>query len=494
MNITVSIEIGKESFANYEEIESACYNFGLAVGREFMKKIFESIDLELLAARDTSRYRSKGFQETSIKTKLGVVDYSRRVYEDRAVTEGIHCVHLLDQELGINPVGLVSPGVCELISSSICESTYRSTARQITELTGMTISAQGVWNIVQKLGNSQNELIGRYSKLASANQGLGEISTKILYEENDGVWLKLQGKSREENGPSKEMKAGIAYDGTTIYTSPNGKTRRTLDNKVAYAGFESIEEFHSHKEGIIANRYNIDEIELRVVNGDGAGWVQNYGAAEDTIVMLDPYHRNKKIRECVLDKEFQKTLTALLIEKRYDDLIECIEAQINSVEDEKEKFLLQELLSYYKNNKEALPGYYDRGMEIPETRDPGNIHHARMGSMESNIFTLIGNRMKGKRRCWSISGANNLAHLLCAYHTIGFEDLFAEVPTAPVPVEKEVLTAEDLALINAPIPRKKDYRDGKGYELPGNVSTTNSHYLLRNISQFSSLSEINFKC
>lgn len=37
--------------------------------------------------------------------------------------------------------------------------------------------------------------------------------------------------------------------------------------------------------------------------------------------------------------------------------------------------------------------------------------------MESNVFTLIGNRMKGRRACWSIDGGNNLAALLCRFYS-----------------------------------------------------------------------------
>ena len=78
-----------------------------------------------------------------------------------------------------------------------------------------------------------------------------------------------------------------------------------------------------------------------------------------------------------------------------------------------------------------MAGYYDRGIEIPAKREPGVLHHARLGSMESNIFTLIGNRMKGRRMNWSIEGANNLASVWCAYHTTGMESLLAAMPKEP---------------------------------------------------------------
>ena len=92
---------------------------------------------------------------------------------------------------------------------------------------------------------------------------------------------------------------------------------------------------------------------------------------------------------------------------------------------------LQDLQRYYTENKEALKGYYDRGIDIPETREPGVIHHACLGGMESNVFTYIGNRMKDGRCCWSIDGGNNLAVILCGYHSNGLEYIFAVLPEVP---------------------------------------------------------------
>ena len=51
--------------------------------------------------------------------------------------------------------------------------------------------------------------------------------------------------------------------------------------------------------------------------------------------------------------------------------------------------------------------------------------------MESNVFTIIGNRMKGRRSCWIIRGANNLARLLCLKHTTRLEGLFTGLEPLP---------------------------------------------------------------
>lgn len=456
MTITLTVEISKSEIKNFSGLVKEIYRISLGIGRELLKTALERLDDELLADRDTARYRCKGFQKTCIKTILGAVEYKRRVYVDEAAVESKRCVHLLDEELEIDKVGLVSEEVCQIAATAVCETTYRGAAELITETTGLNISAQGVWNMIQKLGKSQVSLIQRHAELAQLHKGTGALVTTLLYEENDGIWLKLQGRSRQEFGASKEMKVGIAYDGVQWAETKSGK-RRILDNKVAYASFENAKEFRKHKEGLVASRFDVDEIELRVYNGDGANWIRQRNSAH-CIDVLDCFHRNKKITECVKDPEFALLLRTHLYNKDIDLLLDCLEAQINSLSDPAETEKLRELQSYYTENKGSLTGYYDRGISIPETRKPGTIHHARLGSMESNVFTLIGNRMKGRRACWSEAGANNLAVLLCQRHTVGFENLFASLPALP---EKEPEFVDTLPLYGADkIPK----REGKGYE------------------------------
>ena len=288
-------------------------------------------------------------------------------------------------------------------------------------------------------------------------------------------------KSREESGPSKEMKVGIAYDGATWQIGKNKKKRRKLDNKVAHAAFESATEFKRNKEGIVASRFNVDEIELRVINGDGAQWIQKRSDVA-CISVLDKFHRNKKITECVRDEEFAKLIRNLLYEGKIEDVMNCLEAQINSVEDPIEQKKLKELYIYYRNNQDALKDYYDRDIEIPKTIEPGVVHHARLGSMESNVFTLIGNRMKGRRANWSIKGANHLASILCAYHTTGMQSIFGKQKELPA-TSSNIL--EPLPISVAKVQKKV----GHGYE-PEHTATLPNIPWLKQISSLKPLSEI----
>ena len=480
MTITVEVDFGKENISDFRDLAKAAFQYSLSFGRELVRRIVEERDDALREERDKARYINKGKRKTCLKTLLGDVEFERTVYVDKAVPEGQHCVFLLDEDLGIDTVGLVSPDACEAIANAICETTYRGAAQMLSETSGLTLSPQGVWDVVQKLGAYRGEQLERLRELAKAKKSEGCIETKLLYEEDDGVWLPLQGEDRKKYGPSKEMKVGIAYDGVLWSGGKNGKARRELHNKVAYTSFDSAAKYRERKEGLVASRFNVKGIELRIRNGDGAGWVQGFGNAD--INVLDVFHRNKALLTHVQDTERRETISKLLYDaKDIPKLLAYIEAMMNSEESPDVQEHYRTLLSYYKNNADGLLSAYDRGVAIPETSNPGVIHHARLGSMESNVFTLVGNRMKGRRACWSIRGATNLSNLLCLYHTTGFTGMFTgfEMPTAETPLpDWKPLSASKVPL-----------KVGKGYECRCRATVPNLPWL-KAITGCQSLTEI----
>ena len=112
MIITAEVDFGKKEIQTFDEIVSNVYDVALEFGRKLIVQMLETRDRELMETRDTKRYRSKGKQRTSIKTRLGVVEFQRQVYVDNTITEGIHCVHLLDEDLGIEKIELVAKDLC----------------------------------------------------------------------------------------------------------------------------------------------------------------------------------------------------------------------------------------------------------------------------------------------------------------------------------------------------------------------------------------------
>jgi hypothetical protein len=246
------------------------------------------------------------------------------------------------------------------------------------------------------------------------------------------------------------MKVAIAYDGA----KKAGKKRYILTNKVATANFETAKQFRKRKEGTIAATYKVDEIDHRLMNGDGANWI-NESAAPDTHFQLDHFHISQAITRYVSNEEARELMRNLLYSKQIDLLLDVIEAYSNSPEDEKEQKNYLELLRYFTNNKDFLIPCHRRGLDLPEP--PKDKVYRRMGAMESNIFTIIGNRMKGRRHCWSINGANNLARLLCLKTTGKLSETLQNLSSMALPERYAEEIESDLSAAKVPI------REGKGY-------------------------------
>lgn len=322
-----------ENKISFNEIERKISQIMNAEGRKMLREVLEAWDKELMESRDKEVYRHKGKQKTTVKTIMGEVEYSRVVYEIWGNGVKVGHGYLLDEAMGISCSGQLSDLLCAQIIEMSCKGSYRDASRTVSEMTGQTISHTTAWSVVQSAGKEIDGHEQRLAELASEARGSGDIETKVLFEEQDGISLYLQGKSRAEHGERKDMKLAIAYDGAR----KSGKNRYTLTNKVACANFEGIEDFVSRKEGVIAGAYNIDEVELRFLNGDGANWIRR-NLMDDTIhYQLDTFHRNKWITEKVSDEAVRKTIMQALYSNDPELLLHVIEVEAISTDDEMQR-------------------------------------------------------------------------------------------------------------------------------------------------------------
>ena len=63
-------------------------------------------------------------------------------------------MYLLDENLELDPIGLISTNMAELMVQGITELSYRECVAKISRMTGQSISAMGVWNVIQALGEN----------------------------------------------------------------------------------------------------------------------------------------------------------------------------------------------------------------------------------------------------------------------------------------------------------------------------------------------------
>ena len=402
--------IVNEELVSFKELEKKIYAYLCELGREITQQMLESYDEELAQSRDKKVYRGKGKRATSIKTVYGEVEYSRNVYRTETEDGQVAHVYLLDQAMQMDKIGLISTNLAEKIALTVTESPYRVTAEQISNTCGQSISAGGVWNMMQRLGERIDEEEVHAVKQMDADQTEGEKVIHVLFEEMDGVWLRMQ-DAHHKKMKKQEMKVFTMYEGWD--EEQEKRKRSTLVGKTMLAGMETSHDFHAKREACIRKKYAADEIKQRILNGDGGSWIKE-PYDPDAIFQLDRYHIYQEILRKISNKEAQKEVRRLFEEEKIDEMLEYIQIYATSVEspDEKDKSSKKamELYQYLNNNKRGLLAYNKQGVEIPAPQK--GILYKGMGIQETQNCTVITLRMKHRRMRWSVGGANNLAKAL----------------------------------------------------------------------------------
>ena len=122
----------------------------------------------------------------------------------------------------------------------------------------------------------------------------------VLFEEMDGIWLHMQDSSHKRM-KKQEMKVFTMYEGW----DKDQQRRSTLVGKTMLAGMESSRLFHEKREALIEKKYDVDEIQQRILNGDGGSWIkETYDP--DAIFQLDRYHVYQEILRKINDRSAQR--------------------------------------------------------------------------------------------------------------------------------------------------------------------------------------------
>ena len=403
--------IVKDNQVSFKELEKKVFDYVCLLGRLITKQILEDRDRELFEKRDRKKFRDKGLRSTSIKTIYGEVEYERHVYRITLEDGTRMHVFLLDREMKMDKIGLISSNLAERIAMTVTESPYRVAAETISEACGQTISAQGAWNLMQRLGEKISEEEKLEVSRMEADESTGTKSLPVLFEEMDGVWLHMQDE-HHKHMKKQEMKVFTMYEGWDAEKEKEG--RSTLVGKSMLAGMEDAKEFHEKKEAHIRKHYDADEVRQRVLNGDGGSWIRD-PHDPDVIFQLDRYHIQQEILRKIRDEKARASIRELLEGNKPDEMLEYIKIYADSVasDDEKDKASANamKLYEYLSNNKEGLLPYQNRETKMPEP--PKGVIYKNMGVQESQNCTVITLRMKHRRMRWSKNGANNLAKALC---------------------------------------------------------------------------------
>jgi len=449
-----------EEQLDFKSFEAEIFKIMCTIACELMRIYLELRDLSIMAMRDTKEYRYVEKRTTTIKTVMGEVTFRRVYYKKRS---GGY-VFLLDEAMGIDcGCGLISENLAEQIAVECTDKSFRKAASNINSFTGQGISAMGVWGAFQKYGKVIGQQTARLKELddSGSTGHLGNVSSPVIFEEFDDVWLSRQREKRLKPGEKAEgatqeprkkigkrpMHVGTAYTGWS--QSKGG--RYNTENKIAYASYGDVSGFTSIFGTLLRNCYDMDGVERIITNADGEEWIRTEAEASDSILQLDPYHRSKAVIKAVSDKGDRAMLFDAIGEKDVPKVLDTICDQLMKAQDESAFNKLAKLYGYFYDNRDILLTWQERGIELPAP--PEGITYRELGTQESSNCGIITQRMKNRKGSWSTEGANHMAQTLCFRNTVGLDAILGTLPEPP-PGEP---WAEPLSAAKSPL------HDGKGY-------------------------------
>ena len=86
---------------------------------------------------------------------------------------------------------------------------------------------------------------------------------------------------------------------------------------------------------MIAQEFDLDEVSQRILNADGASWIKKV-KDKSTCFQLDPFHRNKAVKEKIHEEAARDAILELLREEEIEELFQYLEIYRNSLSDEGE--------------------------------------------------------------------------------------------------------------------------------------------------------------
>ena len=419
---------------NFKELEKKIYKYTCEQACKMLSEILVNLDNMILEKRDKKAYRFKVFKHTCIKTIMGPVEIDRRVYKHVDENGKKSYRYLLDEYLDMETIGHMSANLVEKMIENATNVSLRKAAENVKEMTNQDVSHMAVWNVVQELGQriekQEDEKIKQYED-CKLN---GEKEVKVLFEEADGVWLCMQGKDRPKKGRKRELKLAVTYEG---WTRRSGKKEAYLvKNKRVSAGFIEPRKFKKLRDAKIAEEYNVDEIQTKIINGDGASWIKEGTDEEGVHFQLDPFHKSQAVLRNVSDKKEAGKLIKQLHEGQEEKALERItELMYECGGEEGPVKKLQKLQEYLNANKEGIRPYHLRdNIKMPEA--PEGLSYRHLGTAEHNICDVLAQRMKGRKMSWSIKGANNLSKILAEKFSGRLYETIDKLLSGVIPDEK----------------------------------------------------------
>lgn len=402
----------EHSELTFNIIEKKISDFLYEIGSDLLQKTLERIDDELFNDRDKTVYRYKGKRKRTLNTCFGSVTYQRRCYKEKINRDESQTIFLLDDTLDIELLGKSTLKQAVNLTNEASAESFRNVEKQNDFLMGCRPSHQTIKNRVYDIGHlleiSEMDRIQKYFN----NELDGKKQVQVLFEEKDGLFLSIQGEKHKGKNHKKEIKLAKVYEGWQPETVVS-KRYKTV-NTLYFAGYDKSEQFDAIVNSGITEIYDMDYLETKILNGDGASWISKEIDLDASIqYQLDFFHIYQKATRNISNSDDRKRIKNLIKNKKFDELVIECKKLYEMQSDDKEKEKLREVYNYYENNKDFLVRYMDRENFTLDTEQ----ELRDLGTMEGSVSNVLARRMKGKGLSWSMTGAEAIAKILCLNHS-----------------------------------------------------------------------------
>lgn len=412
---------------NFNSLEENIYKKVMKLGRELIIDELKTIDNLIKEYRDKEIFKIKDFQITTIKTKLGEIEFPRRRYEMEI--NGIKkYIYLLDELLEINCIGQYSQSVVEMIIREITKKSYRETARTVSEDTESQITYTAVRKIVLKLGDRIKKLEEEKIKLYEEGKIEGTKEVEYVFCEHDGIYIKKQKGKKEKvkkkhkekkfkKKKSKKKKNGIELKIAVIHEGKEARYANDfkLRNKMIVGTVGKAKDLKRIEDTAIGTKYKEYAIKNIIINGDGADWTGSIVEGAKEIFQLDMAHIQKKMYMAVSDEEYLKEMQEIVYTEKVKDIFSLIHNYKVELETDKkmeELNKVKELEEYLRNNINEIQRYqYKLGYKEQDIEKIQEVLPS-LGTEESQMYCVCRDRMKKNRTSWSIEGAEALLKVI----------------------------------------------------------------------------------
>lgn len=408
---------------NFNTLEKELFTIAREYLIQMLVAFLEHLDQFILYSAERESWEVVEIKERTLETTLGVLNYSRRYYKKRTLSGAYAYTFLLDELLGIPPRARISPQLGEIAVMLAAEQTYRKVEETLKTTLGVSISHETIHQDVLVAG----EHLKKWDE-KTALDGIGARIVPLLIVEVDGAMIKRQRRRKSEQRRF-ELKTAVTYEGWE--ESPNGRAKLINPTYFVYHG--KGEEFWNSLERHLSRLYDLDGCPRKIIAGDGADWVRagadllgaeyqycRFHLKRDLISLFNPQLR-KKLEKIIKTNDraaFNIFLRTLIIEEPNEarkEKLKAFQSLINSV-------------------WEGITDWRERNRPCPSP--------ARgLGVIEPNVGHTIARRFKHQGASWSVSGADNLAHVRCAKRNGNLIDIL-HLSGPPTP-EKEPIQVQD---------------------------------------------------